>query len=266
MLLLLLWVNLWPQCVHLYSFTGHLLPAKHTLKLLHTCRLASDKAGIAQEKNDYVDILQTLVDAEDEGPDKLRDTFRRLARTMHPDVVGESEEATERFRGLLTAYRMVEQGNGRTTLAEAQEGRGPPWGQTTSSASDASSSILRSTTNYDGRRRDKCLPGDVVLFRFQDQDLQKFELKGRCKWGLSVVICDDGGFIHGQRLVFEDEDDTAGRYRSGWLVTDEYEEMILIDPMAEVEVVSAYTSSDERRYRVLRPVDTEYVYTQWWGW
>lgn len=260
LVLAVLFLVAWPSDMSNSAFVGGQLPS---VWIYRQSRSPCPASGATQDEkaDSYVGALEILVAAQDEGPVKLRNTFRRLARVMHPDVAGDSVEAADTFRALLEAYNVVEKGGGGRALAAARLGEVP------SRAKDVTGlDALRTTDKFHGRRRDKCFPGDVVLFRFRSQDVDKFELKGRCDWGLAVVTCDDGGFVHGQRLVFEDSGDGKDRYQSGWLTTDDYEEEVLIDPMAPLEVVASYTSQDGSRYQVTRPVDTMYVYAQWFGW
>jgi len=260
LLLALLCLGAWPPRLYNCAFVGDRLPIARLCRPSRRICLAT---GATEERrvNSYVDALEILVAAENEGPVKVRSIFRRLAREMHPDVAGDSAETADNFRALLEAYTIVEKGGGSAALDAARRGEYP------SLAKDVTSpDALRTTNKFHGRRRDKCFPGEVILFQFRSQDAEKFDLKGSCKWGLAVVTCDDGGFIHGQRLVFEGSGDGNDRYQSGWLTTDDYEEEVLIDPMAPVEVVASYTSQDGARYQVTRPVDTTYVYAQWFGW
>lgn len=242
------------------TFVEGWLP-NHWLSQPLQSRCFANGASEVEKVNGYVDALKTLVTAQEEGGEaKVRSTFRRLARVMHPDVAGASVEAAENFRALVDAYSVVDKGGGDEALKAAQQGKVTTW------ADDVGPDMLSKTDKFDGRRRDKCLPGDVILFQFRLQDVEKFKLKGRCKWGLAVVTCDDGGFVHGQRLLFEDSSGADDGYQSGWLTTDDYEEELLIDPMTPIEVVASYKSRDGDHYQVTGPVDTSYIYTQWFGW
>eukprot|EP00933_Yihiella_yeosuensis_P038482 TRINITY_DN32419_c0_g1_i1.p1 TRINITY_DN32419_c0_g1~~TRINITY_DN32419_c0_g1_i1.p1 ORF type:complete len:351 (-),score=43.32 TRINITY_DN32419_c0_g1_i1:754-1806(-) len=193
----------------------------------------------------YAEALQTLLTAKDQGEAELRSTFRRLASVMHPDVAGDSEEVAKRFRGLVEAYEDVEKGQGAAELAASKKPR---------------RKYVSTTDQFDGRRRDRCSKGDVILFRLRDADVNRFELDGQQEWALAVISCNDGGLIHGQRLVFEDASTARDRYRSGWLVSADYEDEILIDPMEKVEVLFVCVSPDQSRYKLELPVDTECVF------
>eukprot|EP00929_Paragymnodinium_shiwhaense_P094673 TRINITY_DN55436_c0_g1_i1.p1 TRINITY_DN55436_c0_g1~~TRINITY_DN55436_c0_g1_i1.p1 ORF type:complete len:286 (+),score=24.05 TRINITY_DN55436_c0_g1_i1:84-941(+) len=216
--------------------------------------------------NDYSEAFETLLAAKDVSTAEFRSTFRRLASVMHPDVAGDSPEVADRFQALLSAYKAVEEGRTREDqLVLIEEDELPSWLRGVPSQ-PAKPEYVSTTDEFDGRRRDRCFPGDVVLFRLRDDDIEKFELADRCSWGLAVISCDDGGFIHAQRLVFEDESSRDDRYRSGWLVTDDYEEEVLIDPMSEIEVLPTKGDAGSQRFTLALPVDTSYVFASYWGW
>lgn len=239
-----------------------------------SCRHAEGDASATDvaEVVSYTDALQVFLAAQSEDPAKVRATFRRLARTMHPDVAGDSEEAAERFRGLVAAYDAVVKGEGRKALATAQKA-GP---------SIVRDIALSGSARFDAWREGTVTDGDVVLYRLRDSDLEEFGLESGVLWGLAVVLAQQirytigapCGFIYGQRLVFEQGGSTSERYQRGWLVTEDSNDMALIDPMTEVEVLPVYTSPRyggtestdevepaETRYQVSRAVDTRYVWT-----
>eukprot|EP00930_Biecheleria_cincta_P032868 TRINITY_DN22775_c0_g1_i1.p1 TRINITY_DN22775_c0_g1~~TRINITY_DN22775_c0_g1_i1.p1 ORF type:complete len:254 (+),score=35.85 TRINITY_DN22775_c0_g1_i1:59-820(+) len=200
--------------------------------------------------NDVSQSLELLGLDDNTDLEQARSAFRKMARENHPDVVGESADATANFRRIVSAYKLVvrwKKGGGDLSQIEDSE---------------PVIDDISGTTRFDASIEGGVSEGDVVLYRMRDEDREENGVAQ--EWALALVeaiqlrytIGAPCGFIYGQQLVRE-----SGQ----WLVAAD-SDLILIDPLLELEVLRDVQISDDGsefssvKYSFQKPINAARVY------
>jgi curved DNA-binding protein CbpA len=84
------------------------------------CAAARQSADAADEGEDFFDVLEST---PADGPETVRENYRRLQKRLHPDVAGSSKDAIARSAALNVAYETL---NDATKRAAYEAGTGAP--------------------------------------------------------------------------------------------------------------------------------------------